>query len=206
MPIPVRIFSDFACPFCYVGSGIIDKLSEEFDLDVAWVGRELHPETPAEGVDVLEVVDPYDLEQATRTLRERGAPYGLTFCDMTRLSNSRPALEAAEFARDAGAYRAFHHAAFRAYFTEGRDIGDRAVLRALAESCGLDPSGLDAALDDGRYRERLRAAREEADRLGVKAIPCFFIADQPRLVGAVNEDAFRERLQAAATRKILQPL
>jgi len=206
MPISVRIFSDFVCPFCYVGSGIIDKLSSEFDLEVTWVGHELHPETPAEGLDILDVVDPFDLEQVTQTLRERGEPYGLTFGDMTRLSNSRTALEAAEFARDAGRYDAFHHAAFRAYFTEGRDIGDRAVLRAVAEAAGLDPDGLDAALDDGRYRERLRTAHEEADRLGVKAIPCFFIADQPRLVGAVSEAAFRERLQAAATRKPLQPL
>jgi len=206
MPIPVRIFSDFACPFCYVGSGIIDKLSEEFDLDITWVGRELHPETPAEGMNVLEVVDPFDLEQVTRTLRERGAPYGLEFCDMTRVSNSRAALEAAEFARDAGLFHAFHRAAFRAYFTEGRDIGDRSVLRAVAESCGLDPAGLDKALDQGRYKERLRAAREEGDRLGVKALPCFFIADQPRLVGAVSEDTFREQLQAAANGKTLQPL
>ncbi|WP_419786022.1 DsbA family oxidoreductase [Pseudodesulfovibrio sp.] len=206
MSITVRIFSDFVCPFCYVASGIIDKLSDEFDLDVTWVGHELHPETPPEGVDVLEMVDPFDLEQVTATLRERGEPYGLTFCDMERLSNSRLALEAAEFARDAGHYKDFHHAAFRAYFTEGRDLGDRDVLRAIAKECGLDVAAMDVALEDRRYSERIDQGDEEAERLGVKAIPCFFIEDQPRLIGAVSEKEFRERLKQAANGRKLQPL
>jgi len=196
--ITITVFSDFVCPFCYVGSAIIDKLSKEFDLAVTWAGYELHPETPPQGVAIGELVDPFDLEQVMYTLRKRGEPYGLTFADPARLSNSRLCLEAAEFARDAGRYPEFHHAAFQAYFTDRSDIGDRAVLRDLARRCGLDPAELDAALDQGRYRERIGEAGREAARRGVTAIPSFFIGDQPVLTGAVSEAVFRERLQAAA--------
>ncbi len=138
MPVSITIFSDFVCPFCYVGTGIVDKLSEEFDLDVTWVGHELHPETPRQGVLLAEVFDPFDIEQVTFECRRRGEPYGLAFGELTWLSNTRMALEVAEFARDVGRFEAFHHAMFKAYFTDGRDIGDRAVIRSVAEECGLD--------------------------------------------------------------------
>ena len=198
MPISITVFTDFVCPFCYVGTGMIDKLSKEFDLDVTWMGYELHPETPPQGVAIEDLVDPFDLEQVMYTLRKRGEPYGLTFADPTWLSNSRLCLEAAEFARDEGRYPEFHHAAFKAYFTDRRDIGDRAVVRGVASACGLDPDALDAALDDGRCRERVAEAGREASRRGVTAIPSFFIEDQPVLTGAPAEVLLRERLQAAA--------
>ena len=198
MSISMTIFSDFVCPFCYVGSGIIDSLTEEFDLDVTWVGHELHPETPAGGVVLAERYDPFDVDQVMYECRRRGEPYGLTFGQPTILSNTRLALEAAEFARDAGAFHTFHQAMFKAYFSDGRDVGDRAVIREVAQACGLDVVALEKALDQRTYAERIEAAGKEAAERGVTAIPCFFIEDQPPLIGAVDEARFRERLQAAA--------
>jgi predicted DsbA family dithiol-disulfide isomerase len=198
MPISMTIFSDFVCPFCYVGSGIIDNLAQEFDLEVTWVGHELHPETPAEGVVLAEKYDPFDVDQVMFECRRRGEPYGLTFGQPTILSNTRLALEAAEFARDAGKFHDFHQAMFKAYFSDGRDVGDRAVIREVAQACALDTAALDLALDQRTYGERIEAAGKAAAERGVTAIPCFFIEDQPPLIGAVDEDRFRERLQAAA--------
>ena len=198
MSISMTIFSDFVCPFCYVGSGIIDSLTEEFDLDVTWVGHELHPETPAGGVVLAERFDPFDVDQVMFECRRRGEPYGLTFGEPTILSNTRLALEAAEFARDAGAFHVFHQAMFEAYFSDGRNLGDRAVIREVAGACGLDTAALAHALDQRIYAERIKAAGEAAAERGVTAIPCFFIEGQPPLIGAVDESRFRERLQAAA--------
>lgn len=130
--------------------------------------------------------------------RERGAPYGIEFGELERLSNSRSALEAAEFARDMGAYDPFHRGTFEAYFTHGRNIGDRSVLCDVAAQVGLDAAALESALDEGRYAKRVEEGSREARRLGVTAVPSFFIEDLPVITGAVGEARFREALQSVA--------
>ena len=140
----------------------------------------------------------FDIDDMTNVLRQRGRPYGIKFGDMHRLSNSRPALETGEFARDHGDYHRVHMALFKAYFTDGRDIGNRAVLTSVAVDCDLDPDELMTALDEGRYTERVRRGSEAAHRAGVTAVPTFVIKGRPAITGAVNEAVFREALQGAA--------
>jgi predicted DsbA family dithiol-disulfide isomerase len=88
-------------------------------------------------------------------------------------------------------------ALFKAYFTFGRDIGDRTVLKTVAEDCGLDPNELMAALDEGRYTEQVRRGSDAARRDGVTAVPTFIIEGRPAITGAVSEALFREALQEA---------
>ncbi|BDQ34084.1 hypothetical protein JCM14722_16260 [Pseudodesulfovibrio portus] len=140
----------------------------------------------------------FDIDNITGVLRQRGRPYGIEFGDMSRLSNSRLALETGEFARDHGDYHRVHMALFKAYFTFGRDIGDRAVLRSVAGDCGLDPNELMAALEEGRYTEQVRRGSDAARRDKVTAVPTFIIRGCPAITGAVNETLFREALQGAA--------
>jgi len=130
--------------------------------------------------------------------RQRSEPYELRFGELTWLSNSRLALEAAEFARDKGCYHPLHSALFKAYFTHGQDIGDMAVLLELAQKNGLDAGKLEAALDEGRYSIQVTQGSDEARRLKVTTVPTFFIEDLPPIPGAVSETVFREALQDLA--------
>lgn len=132
-------------------------------------------------------------------LRRQGARYGLEFTERTRLSNSRPALEAGEFAREAGKFAPFHGEIFRAYFTAGRDIGDLGVLLQVAETCGLDAAALAGALKEGRYARRLAANQAEARQLGIRSVPTFIINGRERLVGAQPLAKFREFLAIMAS-------
>lgn len=122
---------------------------------------------------------------------------------MERLSNSRLSLEAAELARDTGKYDEFHHAVFAAYFTHGKDIGDKRVLLDIASDTGIDVNELDAALRDNRYAGRVDQGSSEAKRLGVTAVPTFFIEDLPPITGAVSEERFREALESVSKRRPL---
>lgn len=117
------------------------------------------------------------------------------------LSNSRLAVEAAEFARKAGAFAAFHRAVLAAYFGEGRDIGDIAVLRDVATEAKLDASAMEKALTDGRYAEERRAAEEEAGRLRITAVPTFILDRFTRVVGAYPLDHFRRLLLSASDQR-----
>ncbi|MBG0790334.1 MAG: DsbA family oxidoreductase [Desulfovibrionaceae bacterium] len=198
MSIKLTIYSDFVCPFCYVGAGLVEHFKTEFDIEDTWVPHELHPETPPQGQNMEELYNRFDIDNITGVLRQRGAPYGIEFGDMTLLANSRLALEAAEFARDHDGYHAMHMALFKAYFTDGKNIGDRAVLRGVARNCGLDTEALDKALNRGMYAERVRRGSLAAKQAGVTAIPTFVIEGQPPITGAVAENLFREALQRAA--------
>ncbi|MGE4422525.1 MAG: DsbA family protein [Pseudodesulfovibrio sp.] len=197
MPINMTIFSDFVCPFCFVGSGIIDHLKRDFDIRDAWVPHELHPETPPEGRPLDDLVDRFDLDQVIMTCNQRGEPYGIRFARAERLFNSRLALEAAEFARDAGRYHDFHGRMFRAGFTEGRNIADIAVVLDVAARTGLDTEELAAALADHRFAARVADGSRQAREAGVTALPTFIVEGQPRITGAVDESVLRRALEAA---------
>ncbi len=198
MPIKVTIFSDFVCPFCFVGKGLIEHFKKEFDIEETWIPKELHPETPPEGRLAADFIDPFDLEQVVMTCNQRGAPYGIEFNEITVLANSRLALEAAEFAREAGSFPVFHDQMFRAYFTHGRNIGDMAVVLDVAAECGLDVHALKEALEDHRYSPKIEEGIAMAKAAGVTAIPTFLIEGQLPITGAVNDDLLRRALQRAS--------
>ncbi len=136
-----------------------------------------------------------DLSAFRDQLRRRGAEFGLVFGDRPLLSNSRMALEAGEFARDAGVYEAFHPLVFYSYFTEGLDIGKFDVIAAAAEKSGLDREGradLRKALDEERYRPRLEDARREGEAIGLTGVPTFIVNKKYKITGAQEPAVFRE--------------
>jgi predicted DsbA family dithiol-disulfide isomerase len=176
--------------------GLVDKLKQEFNLSVEWLGFEIHPETPTEGMPLLTMFPRADVEGMTRRLNSMGAPFGLAFRKIVNISNSRLSLEAGEFAKAQGRFDEFHSAIFNAYFSQGKDIGSVDVLKQIGKEAGLDADALGTALQTGTYRRGLEAAKEEATRLGITAAPTFIFNGKDRIVGAQSIGVFRERLKA----------
>jgi predicted DsbA family dithiol-disulfide isomerase len=129
-------------------------------------------------------------------LRTMGAQYGIAFADRPLLSNSRPALLAAEFARDHGRFPEFHSAVFSAYFSRGLDIGNREILAHIAESVGLDATAMQTAVDGNAYSAKLADAQADAARLGVTGVPAFFFSNKKSIFGAQPLDVFRKILRS----------
>jgi predicted DsbA family dithiol-disulfide isomerase len=192
MTITIRIFSDFTCPFCYIGAGIIEELKRDSDIREEWVSYELHPETPEEGIPLTERFPDYDFDALFEELRIKGGRYGCEFGNVTQLSNSRKALEAVEFARDYGKHDVFHAGVFRAYFGQGRDIGQIPVILEVAAQAGLDTDKLLDALAGRRYEDRLKKGRADGDLYNVKALPTFVFNETERVVGVRSIETFRE--------------
>lgn len=195
MSISIKIFSDFTCPFCYLGKGLVEALKREYDIHEEWVSYELHPEVPPEGVLLSEKFPDYDLEGLFQELRTKGARYGYTFGNVTLLPNTRKALEAGEFARDQGKHATFHAAVFHAYFGENRNIGQIPVLLDIASRVGLDRDTLERALNEDRYQDRLEAGHEEGDRYDVSVLPTFVFDGGDKIVGLRSIEAFRQVLK-----------
>ena len=103
MKIRITMFSDYICPFCYLGKAIIDRLKSRFDIELEHVGIEIHPETPICGVDLRKYIS--ETNEMYQHLRSRSKEYGLNFCDVRTLPNSRKALIVGEYSRKLGKMR-----------------------------------------------------------------------------------------------------
>ena len=158
---------------------------------------EIHPETPPEGTPMAKRFPPDDIKRTMTNLRTMGAPFGIAFVDRPLLSNSRLALQAAEFAREHDLFEPFHTALFAAYFSHGLDIGNIDVLAMIAHDAGLDDEAMKRALEDGEYLPELEAVKEEAAVRGVTGVPTFFIGEEKSVVGAQSLEVFRKALRSA---------
>jgi predicted DsbA family dithiol-disulfide isomerase len=161
---------------------------------VEWIGVEIHPETPPRGRPLTELFRQADIDRMMEHLRGMGAAFGITFADRPFLSNSRPALIAAEIAREQGRFQPVHEAVFSAYFSHGLDIGDPDVLSDIVRHAGLDAAALGYAIRNGTYTSRLQQAQQEAAQTGVTGVPTFVIAGGRTIVGAQPLDVFRKVL------------
>jgi predicted DsbA family dithiol-disulfide isomerase len=129
-------------------------------------------------------------------LEERGERLGIKFTrGRTLTSNSHLALEAAEFASEAGKGWEFHRAMFKAYFEDLEDIGKVETIVAVGESVGLDATLLRECLQ-GRH---LRAVVDEgiawSRSIGVTAIPTFVFDERYGMVGAQEYPAFESMMR-----------
>ena len=156
---------------------------------------ELHPEIPPEGRPREEVLPAAYMARAEEGVNRLAAGVGLHLVLHKRLINSRPALQAAEFAREHGRFDAMHHELLKAYWDEGKDVSDIAVLREVAARAGVDVPGMESAIAADRFGDYLDARRAEADELGINGIPAHVIADRYLVMGAQPYDLF-ERVMA----------
>jgi predicted DsbA family dithiol-disulfide isomerase len=158
---------------------------------------ELHPEIPPEGRPRDEVLPPAYRARAEEGVNRLAAQVGLQLRLHERLINSRPALQAAEFAREQERFQAMHGELFKAYWDEGRDISDLDVLREVAARAEVDAAGMESAVKANRYGDYLDTRRAEAEDLMINGIPAHVIADRYLVMGAQPYDLF-ERVMAKA--------
>ena len=202
MTLSLVMFSDFICPFCYIGFETVRRLKREFGFTIEWKGFQIHPEWPPAGISSAEYrhgIDPETRRTMWARIADLGKTVGLEMRSPELLANSRTALEAAEFAQECGNGEAFQERVFRAYFDEGLNIGNRNVIGELAAEVGLDRNPLSTALECGRYRAPLQENARVARERGVDGVPTFFLGDYP-LVGAQSEQVMRQILQRYVTK------
>ncbi len=130
--------------------------------------------------------------QVEAGLTRLSAQVGLELQRHQRLINSRPALQAAEFARAAGLFAPMHRALFDAYWLEGRDVSDMPVLREIGTRVGLDVDAMEAAIKADTYGDYLDTRRTEALDLMISGIPAHVIADRYLVMGAQPYEVFEQ--------------
>jgi predicted DsbA family dithiol-disulfide isomerase len=193
-------YSDYVCPWCYIGFRRTEQLRREFPVDVEWRPFELHPETPSTGARLEGRLGNQARIRAYADNILAIARESEIAMHMPRVvANSHRALEAAEFARDHGGFDAMHSALFSAYFEDQRDIGDVDVLCDVARAEGVDDQRLRQALQDEVYAQRIDEVTTAARRDEILSTPTFIFPGGFRLIGGQEYAVF-----ASVTRRLME--
>jgi predicted DsbA family dithiol-disulfide isomerase len=136
-------------------------------------------------------------------LNRMGEAEGIVFSDRTFTTNSHMSLLLAEAAKEEGQeiFEALNEGLFRAYFTEGRNIGDPQVLRDVAQAVGVSAGRIGQAWSDAAYEKRLARDHEAAAEIGITGIPTFIVDGRWIIEGAVPVEMLREVAQKIASGK-----
>lgn len=202
--IEVDIWSDVVCPWCYIGKRrferAIDALSEELDVVVRYRPYQLDPTAPP-GLN-QPVIDAYtkkfggreQAEAIIRRVTETAAEDGLGFrMDIAVRANTLLAhrlLWWAERPDSPVSQPEVKERLLRAYFVEGRDIGDPDTLADLMVDLGAARTEVVAFLDGTDGLDAVRADLTQAAELGISAVPTFVVAGQWAIPGAQDTDTF----------------
>lgn len=201
----IDVISDAICPWCWVGKRHLDEALETLGRDgyeVHWRPFQLNPDMPEEGVDRAAYrAAKFGSVERGRELDARvastGAAAGLEFRHdrMTRTPNTIKAHRLIRFAAGPRQH-ALVEALFRAYFAEGQDIGDTAVLTAIAEAQGIE--GAAKFLAGDTLDAEIRAEDAGFRRLGISGVPSFALDAQVLWSGAMPAAQMVEALRAGA--------
>lgn len=191
--LKLTVYSDYICPFCYVGSHRLLRLRDSYDIKINWCLLEIHPEISAAGeaIDTLSY-SPDQWQQMMNNLRQIADEENIPLAEPRFITSSRDALLLSEAAKQCGAdiFYDLHEKLFCAYFVDGRNIGDRQVLKEIAASCGIEEPMAEAAWSDSQYQQRLLANFDGARKDNIQAVPGFIFGER-KLTGVVAESAFR---------------
>lgn len=201
MAVKVSVYSDYICPFCFIGKNRVDQLEKKYPVDVEWRGFEIHPETPISGADMEFLGFDANIAAIMRKhIEDLARDAGLQIEMPARISNSKLALLVGEFAKEQGRFKEYNGAVFKAYWQEGKDIADPEVLFAITTGMGLDTEKLKAYLKSGEPTSRLDKHVLEAREYGIDGVPTFVIGNQ-MVIGAqpyeVLEQVVEEELSVA---------
>lgn len=192
--IKLDIFSDPVCPWCYIGKANLDRALEaapEHAFQIEWHPFQLNPGMPAEGVDRAEYLEAKFGGKAKAVeiyarVEQAAREAGLTidFSTIRRMPNTLNAHRLIHWAGLEGRQTAIVSALFRAYWREGRDIGQTATLVDIAEAAGMDRALTERLLATDEDSDALKARDIHARERGVTGVPCFIIGNQYVVSGA----------------------
>ena len=204
----IDIWSDIACPWCYVGKRRLEAALKTFDVptEIHWRAFELDPSAPRvrDGAYPDRLAKKYGMttaqaEQRIGQLVATAAEDGLDFrFDKIRPGNTFDAHRLVHLAGERGLQDAVKERFLRGYLTEGKAIGEPAVLAELAVEAGLDRAEVTEVLETDRYAKEVRADEAAARELGISGVPCFVIGGRLAVSGAQQPETLLAALRQVA--------
>ena len=208
-PTPIRIdfVSDVSCPWCVIGLKSLEQalatLQDTVQADIHFQPFELNANMPAEGEDVGEHIarkygsTPEQMAQSREAIRARGEQLGFTFAmdKRGRIYNTFDAHRLLHWAALEGRQKALKMALFDAYFTQGQDPSDHAVLLKVAGEVGLDTAKAADVLESNAYADEVRAQEKFYQQNGINSVPAVIINERHLISGGQPPEVFEQALR-----------
>lgn len=203
----IDIWSDVACPFCFIGKRNLEAALAQFphrdEVQVTWHNFELDPNAQTDykenQFELLAKKYGMSLEQArenTERVAQSGEAAGIRF-DFEKVipTNTFNAHRLIQLAHQHGLQDAAEEKLFTAMFEEGQHIGRNETLQAIAAAIGLDATATADMLNSDAYTKEVRADEAEAQSLGIRGVPFFVLDRKYAISGAQPVDVFVQTLQ-----------
>ena len=205
----LQVVSDVICPWCFIGKRsldlALDRLAQQgVDVEIEWLPYQLNPTIPPEGMDrkqfrTMRFGWENSLAMDARAV-EAGRRYGAEFNYQlqTRTPNTVAAHALVRLANVEGGAPLQNQvvdALFTAYFTQGKDIGDHAVLERIAEEAGMQPGALPRSLP---AHNEIRTLDAEIKALGLNGVPSYLVDGQLLFSGSQDVQGYVNLLSSAA--------
>jgi len=213
----IEIWSDYVCPFCYIGKRRLEEAIKTTNLgdhiEVVFKAYQLDPDTPETSdesmLDNLAAKYQISSDKAKNMLNnvaEQAKTVGLEYAinDM-KVVNTFKAHRLAKFAEQKGVADKITELLLHSYFVEGKAIGDDDVLIEIAEKVGLKKGQVEQVLDSEDFADDVNTDTAEAQQIGVQGVPFFVINRKYALSGAQPTETFAEALQKVAKEEGIQP-
>ncbi|MCQ2010964.1 DsbA family oxidoreductase [Sporolactobacillus sp. STSJ-5] len=204
----IEVWSDIACPFCYIGKHRLEKALSQFphkeQVEVEFKSFELDPNAPISTeksiYEKLAANYGISIEQAKQNVQgvtRQAASVGLTFnFDEMKLTNTFNAHRLIKWAKIHGKEATITEKLFRAHFTESKNLGSLETLADLAEASGLERNeALTVLHDKNLYADDVRSDEDAARQFGISGVPFFIINRKYAISGAQPTDTFTAALQ-----------
>lgn len=208
--VKIDIMSDPICPWCFIGKTYLDRALEahpHHPFVIEWHPFQLNPDMPPEGMDRRAYLEAKfgGREGAVRAYApvvEHAQKAGLEidFEAMTRTPNTLDAHRLIHWAGIEQRQNAAVSALFRAYFQEGRDIGDHEVLADIADAIGLDAAVVHRLLESDADVEDIRARDAHAREMGITSVPTFIVGGRHAVPGAQPPELWAQVIDELTSR------
>jgi predicted DsbA family dithiol-disulfide isomerase len=205
--VDVEIWSDIACPWCYIGKRRFEAAVTQFehrdDVQVTWRSFELDPAAPheREGDRATRLAEKYGItveraQEMEQHVTDMAAAEGLDFrFDIARSGATFDGHRIIHLAREHGLQDAMKERLLRAYFTEGKLVGDHETLVRLGVEVGLPEDEMRQTLAGDRYAEDVRDDERTAGQFGINSVPTFVVDRALAASGAHPPEALLELLR-----------
>lgn len=202
----IEVWSDFACPFCYLGKKRFEKALEKFDhkdqVEVIYKAYQLNPHAPkvmdgsaAENFAANHGLSVAQAEERFAMFTKAAAEEGLVYrYDIMQMTKTFDAHRLAKWSRKFNLEAAWTDRLMRAYFTDGLNIADPETLAFLAKGIGLDSDVAKAILKSSQYANQVFEEQAEARQIGVQGVPFFVLNRTYGVSGAQSEAYFLQVL------------
>lgn len=190
-----KVFSDFACPFCYIGFTIADKLNKERDdVEFKWYPYELDPSVPEEGSGMKNSIPQDQLKIAYERIEMLGSEYGLKYNNKSKRFNTKKLHLASLYAQSVDKFYPFAREAFKAVFEDGRNVGTLETINDIGLKVGLNIQEMNSAIEDPVFMDEFTEAKNLAEVYEIESVPTFIREDNKKISTLKDYENFKKEL------------